>query len=336
MLVGIKPTVGRISRYGIIPISADQDTAGPMARTVTDAAILLGVLEGPQPDPHDPVTSTCPRPPGGDYTRYLDGDGLRGARIGIPRAFYYEPVMPPGAKTPEGGLEPGQAAAMAEAIAVLERAGAVVVDPADLPSVVDPDPQRNLLRWDACSGGDGKGRDASCSIVLKYGMKHDFNAWLGSLGSSAPFATLADLIAFNRSHPQRTAIKYGQSRLEVSEEMDIDRDRQRYEADRARDLELAAIRGIAAAIARDKLDALLFPRSSGASVAARPGYPSVIVPFAFVPNDPTPPFPPGFDAKPAPFGVAFTATACSEPRLLALAYSFEQATRRRVPPLSAP
>ena len=90
MLAGIKPTVGRISRYGVIPITADQDTAGPMAKTVTDAAILLGALEGAAPDPNDPATTTMPAPAGGDYTHFLKADGLKGARIGIPRAFYYD------------------------------------------------------------------------------------------------------------------------------------------------------------------------------------------------------------------------------------------------------
>src|SRR6185436_17269142 len=118
MLVGIKPTVGRISRYGVIPITADQDTPGPMARTVTDAAILLGVLEGASPDPNDPATSRCTPPPGRDYTRSLRGDGLRGARIGVPRSFYYDALT--ATDVPRGGLDPGQAAAMADAIAVLK------------------------------------------------------------------------------------------------------------------------------------------------------------------------------------------------------------------------
>src|SRR5262244_3309125 len=92
MLAGIKPTVGRISRYGVIPITADQDTAGPMAKTVTDVAIMLGALEGAAPDPNDPATTKCQRPPDGDYTRFLNASGLKGARIGIPRAFFYDEV----------------------------------------------------------------------------------------------------------------------------------------------------------------------------------------------------------------------------------------------------
>src|SRR6266850_4914761 len=147
MLVGIKPTVGRISRYGIIPITADMDTAGPMARTVTDAAILMGVLEGTGPDPNDPAMPACPLPRDRDYTPHLKRDGLKGARIGIPRAFYYDKLTPPGETTARGGLNDDQAKVMAEAIDVLTREGATIVDPADLPSVVDPDPAGNHVSW---------------------------------------------------------------------------------------------------------------------------------------------------------------------------------------------
>src|SRR5438046_54811 len=107
MLAGIKPTVGPISRYGVIPITADQDTAGPMARTVIDVAIMLGVLESAAPDPNDPATQTCTPPPGRDYEKFLNRDGLKGARIGIPRAFYYDKVTPPGdLSTASGRGEP--------------------------------------------------------------------------------------------------------------------------------------------------------------------------------------------------------------------------------------
>ena len=124
MLVGIKPTVGRISRYGIIPITADQDTAGPMARTVADAAILLGVLEGAAPDPHDAATKACPRVPNGDYTRFLNARGLDGARIGIPRARFVD--------------EARHGRVVREAIALLQQHGATVVDPADIPHSRQP------------------------------------------------------------------------------------------------------------------------------------------------------------------------------------------------------
>ena len=321
MLVGIKPTVGRISRYGVIPITADQDTPGPMAKTVTDAAILLGVLENKSPDPNDAATNRCVPPPNRDYTRFLKRDGLKGARIGIPRASFYD------------GLTTERAKAMAEAVDVLKQQGAVIVDPADIPSVVDPDPQKNFDRWNICSGlGNAKGNDANCSIVLKYGMKRDFNQWLSTLGPNAPVKTLTELRQWNLKHERAGAIKYGQSNLDISDEMDVEADRARYEADRAKDLALAGTHGIDEVMKANRLDALLFPGSNGASLAARPGYPTVIVPFAMMPNSPLPPFPEGFDAKPAPFGVSFTGMACSEPRLIELAYAFEQATKRRVPP----
>ena len=337
MLVGIKPTVGRISRYGIIPITADQDTAGPMAKTVTDAAILFGVLEGAKPDPNDSATTKCARPAGGDYTRFLKADGLKGARIGIPRAFYYDSMTLPGDKEPRGGLAPDQQNAMAEAIAVLKKEGAVVVDPAEIPSVATTDPQNNLLKWPICSGdGNARGKDENCSVVLKYGMKRDFNKWLDSLGPAAPVKSLTELRNFNLAHKAANSMKYGQSNLDISDEMDVERDRARYEADRAKDIRLAATEGIDAALTKDHLDALLLPGATGASIAAKPGYPTVIVPFGMVANAPKPPFPDSFNARPAPFGVSFTGTACSEPRLLELAFSFEQATKRRVPPPSAP
>jgi amidase len=338
MLAGIKPTVGRVSRYGIIPITADQDTAGPMARTVTDAAILLGVLEGASPDPNDPATSTCPPPPGRDYTKFLKADALKGARIGVPRAFYYDKTTPPGATEPRGGLSPDQAKVMADAIEVLKQQGATVVDPADIPSVVDKEESRNLLKWNVCSGAEqGRGRDNDCSIVFKYGMKRDFNKWLASLGASAPVKTLTDLRVWNMTHQRAGAVKYGQSNLDVSDEMDLQADKARYEQDRAKDIALSATHGIDEVMKGQSLDALLFPGGTGAGIAAKPGYPTVIVPFGTVPNAPTPAtFPESFQARPAPFGVSFTGMACSEPRLIALAYAFEQATKRRVPPPGLP
>ncbi|OFW03352.1 MAG: hypothetical protein A3H96_19620 [Acidobacteria bacterium RIFCSPLOWO2_02_FULL_67_36] len=333
MLAAVKPTVGRISRYGVIPITADQDTAGPMARTVTDAAIMLGVLEGAA-DPNDPATTTCTPPPGHDYTRFLRREGLKGARIGIPRALFYERTAVPGSDRPRGGLNGDQAKAMAEAIGVLEEQGAVIVDPANIPSVVDKDPKNNFVLWAICSGVESaRGKDENCSVDLKYGMKRDFNKWLASLGPSAPVKTLKELREWNLAHKNAGAIKYGQSQLDISDEMDVEKDRARYEADRAKDIALGGTHGIDEVMKAERLDALLFPGASGSALAARPGYPTVIVPFALVPNAPTPPFPPGFKAKPSPYGVSFTGMACSEPRLLEIAYAFEQATRRRVPPL---
>jgi amidase len=333
MLAGIKPTVGRVSRYGIIPITADQDTAGPMARSVIDAAILFGALEGATPDPEDAATSSCSPPPGRDYTRFLNRDALKGARIGVPRAFFYDPVSSGGALNPRGGLTPEQKTVMTDAIAELKHQGAEVVDPADIPSVVDWDPARNFLDWPVCSGPDNaKGRDSNCSTTYKYGMKRDFGRWLALLGDAAPVKSLAELRAWNEAHRSAGTLKYGQSNLDNADEIDLAADRARYESDRRKDLLLTARHGIDEVMKRRRLDALLFPAQIGNGIAARAGYPSVIVPFATVPNNAPPVFPTGFDPKPAPFGVTFTGMACSEPRLIALAYAFEQATKRRVPP----
>jgi amidase len=330
MLVGIKPTVGRVSRYGVIPIAADQDTPGPMARSVADAALMLGAMEGATPDPNDPATSACTPPPQRDYTRFLRREGLKGARVGVPRAFYYNAAAVPGGGS-NGGLNDGQTRVMTDAIAAMRAQGATVIDPVDIPSIVTTDPARSLLKWGVCSGpDDAKGRDEDCSVVFKYGMKRDFNAWLASLGDRAPVKSLTALREWNRANQSAGTLKYGQAQLDNSDEMDLTADRARYEADRAKDLALSTTEGIDAAMQAHKLDALIFPGGSGAAIAAKAGYPTVIVPFGMVPN--TAGMPAGFDAKPAPYGVSFTGSACSEPRLIELAYAFEQATKRRVPP----
>jgi amidase len=313
LLVGIKPTVGRVSRYGIIPITADQDTAGPMARTVADAAIMLGVLEGRAPDPRDPATRSCPRVPDSDYTRFLTHRGLDGVRIGVPRATFVD----------EG--RHGQV--LGDAIALLRQLGATLIDPADIPSQPPP----------VCRDAGGmRGTDTNCSIVFKYGMKRDFTAWLASLGPSSPIRTLTELREWNLAHRAEGAIKYGQAQLDISDDVDLERDRDRYRADRATDVRMTGAEGIDAVLKRERLDALLFPGSTGAAVAAKPGYPTVIVPFGFVPNAPQPAFPPGFEARTAPLGISFTGGACSEPRLIEIAHAFEQASKRRVPPLEFP
>jgi amidase len=336
MLVGIKPTVGRVSRYGIIPITADQDTAGPMARTVTDAAILLGVLEG-EPDSNDPAMGRCEAPAGGDYTAFLDAASLAGARIGIPRAGFIESETLSNGIGTRGGIDSALAALIDDAIGVLRNEGAIVVDAANIPSVVDPEPQNNFLNWPICAGsGDTRGNDAHCSTVFKYGMQRDFNSWLASLGAAAPVSSLNELREWNNDNAMLGTIEYGQARIDISAEVDLDADRARYEADRTKDIELGGVRGIDAALNEHDLDALLFPMNRGSNIAARPGYPSIIVPFGFAPNDIGPPFPEDFDAQPSPFGVTFVGTACSEPQLIGLAYAFEQATQRRVPPSSTP
>ena len=247
---------------------------------------------------------------------------------------------------------------MDEAIAALKAQGAVVVD-VDIPSIVAPDPKDNLLL-------------AAQSSVLNYGMKRDFNTWLTSLGPAAPVKTLTELREWNTAHEKMGAIKYGQSQLDASDKIDLEKDRAKYEEDRARDIRLGGTTGIDAALKANNLDALLFPGASSAGIASKPGYPTVLVPFGMIPNTPgnlggggggrgdtppaapgtapagaapsgaptgegrgaTPPapFPPGFEPKPQPYGVGFTGTACSEPTLLRLAYAFEQATKKRTPP----
>jgi amidase len=366
MLAAIKPTVGRISRYGVIPITADQDTPGPMAKYVMDVAIMFGALENASPDPNDPATSTCTPPPGHDYTKALRADGLKGARIGIPRANYYDPITLPGSERPRGGLNEAQRKVMDDAIAALRAQGATVLD-VDIPSIVAKDAKDNLL----LSGQ---------SNVLSYGMKRDFNKWLQSLGEAAPVKSLTELREWNTAHERMGSIKYGQSQLDNSDKIDLEKDKAKYEEDRARDLRLTATTGIDAAIKANNLDALLFPGPSSAGIASKPGYPTVLVPFGTIPNTPgalgfggrgrgggrgdaapgrsgettpptttpagatpgvtaappatTPPapFPAGFNPKPQPYGVGFTGSACSEPTLLRLAYAFEQATKKRTPP----
>jgi amidase len=179
-------------------------------------------------------------------------------------------------------------------------------------------------------------------------MKRDFNKWLTSLGTTAPVKTLTELRMWNMTHLNGGAIRYGQSTLDVSDEQDLEADRPRYEADRAKDIDLGGTHGIDAAMKANNLDAIMFPGASGTSVVDKPGYPSVIVPFGMIPNTPQPAFPvvsnagappafpPGFNPKPEPYGVSFAGMSCSEPKLIEIGYAFEQATKRRIPPQSTP
>ena len=337
MLAGIRPTIGRISRYGVIPITADHDTAGPMARTVTDAAILMGVLESAAPDANDAATKACTPPPNRDYTPFLEADGLKGVRIGVPRAFFYDAVTAPGEEAPQGGLNAEQAKVMADAIALLKAQGAEVVDPVDVPSIVATNAADNFLLFNYCQGAqDTRGADANCTVNFKYGMKRDFNAWLKSLGAKAPVKSLTELREWNLAHAVAGAMRFGQSRLDISDEMDVERDRARNDADVAKDARLSRTQGLDAVLAAHRLDAILTPAGSGANLASRAGYPIIAVPFGMVPNAPTPAFPEGFTANPAPYGVTFTGAACSEPTLITIAYAFEQASKKRVPPPNLP
>jgi amidase len=334
MLAGIKPTVGRISRYGIIPITADQDTAGPMGKSVTDVAIMMGVLEGKQPDPNDSATTRCTPPANNDYTPHLKADALKGARIGVPRISYGVEVTPPGAKEPRGSVPEDQMKAFEEAIGILKQAGAEIVDPADFPSFSAKEANKNFLSIGGCDRGGGA--SPTCTTVLSYGMHRDFNAWLAAQGGKAPFKTLEELVAWNETNKNLGTLKYTQVALTGAIELDLEKAKAKYESDRARDIEVSGTTGIDAVMKEHKLDALLFSGARGAGVAAKPGYPTVIVPFAMVANPPTPAYPEGFNPLPMPMGISFTGMACAEPRLIELAYAFEQLTKKRQSPPNMP
>jgi amidase len=323
MVVGLKPTLGLVSRTGILPITADQDTAGPLARTVADAAALLGVVAGF--DQSDPATAACLQPGKcfDDYTQFLDKHALRGARIAVPRVPYWN------------GFTPEQLAVMTNAIAVLRAEGAFVADPYEIPN------QADISAFGICTSFPAP---ATCSTVLMYGQKHDLNAYLATR-PTAPVHTLHDIVLFNLANPALT-LKYNQAIFLAADQLNTDpgsADTVRYQQDRQADLLIT--RGGLDAVFRgpddiagtaDDFDAILFPRNNGAGAPAKAGYPSIVVPGGFAPNAPATPFPAGFNALPAPFGVTFSGPAFSEPRLIGLAYAFEQATQYRVPPASVP
>ncbi|HUV32847.1 MAG TPA: amidase family protein [Devosiaceae bacterium] len=334
MLVGVRPSTGRISRHGIVPLSLDQDTAGPMTKTVTDAAIMLGVMEG-APDPADPRTTECTAPPGNDYTPFLQPDALEGARIGIPRAGLYTAREFPGKARAFAGLKPDELAAMEAAIAALKAAGAEIVDDADLPSMTATAAADNLTSHPICEAPPtGSAAEDLCSHVLQYSMKRDFNLWLASLGDGAPVKTLTALRAWNAANRDRGAMRYGQGRLDFADAADLARDLARYEHDRRDDLRLTRDEGLDAALKAHRLDALLFPGSAGANFATKAGYPIIVVPNGLVAN-----YAEGAKGSPdtvRPFGVSFVGAHCDDPKLLGIAYAFEQATKKRVPPAAFP
>jgi amidase len=328
LLVGIKPTVGLVSRTGIVPITADQDTAGPLARTVADAAKLLGVLAGF--DPQDPATAACLKPGNclSDYTKFLDRHALRGARIAVPHFGYWTDGLN------RVNLSPEQQQVMNDAIAVLRAEGAIVEDFHEIPD------QQDLINFPGCPSTT----TPTCSSVLLFGFKRDLNNYLESLGPGAPVHTLADVIAYNNAHAS-VALKYGQVLAIAADTLNTtpgSADFNRYQNDRAKDLDIAKVRGLD--VVFKDFDAVLFPANRGANIAARAGYPSIVVPGGFFVNPPVPPpplaaptpFPEGFNAKPAPYGVTFTGPAFSEGRLIGFAYAFEQATHHRTPPDSTP
>jgi len=300
--VGIKPTVGLVSRSGIIPIAHSQDTAGPMARTVEDAAILLGVLAGA--DPRDPATvSGRPSQPTA-FTASLDPNGLRGARIGVARARFF-------------GASHGADALAEAAISKMKELGATIVDPADVPN------------FDIFGPGEIE--------VLLYEFKADLNAYLGALGPSARVHSLADVIAFNEANRERELRYFGQD-LMIRAEQKGPLTEKIYLDTLARNLRLSRQEGIDAVMDRLRVDALVAPTGgppwltdlingdhfmgSSSTPAAVAGYPSITVPAGYVLGQPV--------------GISFIGRAWSETTLIKLAYAYEQATKHRTPPKFLP
>ena len=325
-VVTVKPTVGLISRSGVVPIASSQDTPGPLTRTVRDAAILLNVLAAVDPD--DPATQVLQRP--ADYTRFLDADGLRGARIGVP-----SDPSDPGNDVYYGRLRPAAAAVMREAIAVIEAAGATVVR-ANLPTagwIGGPGTEMAILNSNPQSVA--RGQAARYPIVFIYELKHDLNAYLREWIDDPQIRTLADIIAFNQAHAER-ALRFGQDIFLAAEATRGDLSEMEYVSARRMDLSASRTLGLDAYMDQHKLDAVLFPGVSGAAIAAKAGYPSVQVPAGMTRDAPSAlagALAGRTDAPLRPFGATFTGRAWSEPVLLRLAYAFEQATKaRRMPP----
>lgn len=297
-LVGIKPTLGLVSRFGIVPIAHSQDTAGPMTRTVTDAAILLGALAGA--DAHDDITKDAATKGLSDYTKALDVNGLKGARIGVVRAKLM-------------GYHPATDALVEAAIADLKRLGAVIVDPADIPHVGE--------------------YDESELDVLKYEFKADLDKYLAWLGPKSPIKTMQDVIAFNNAHADREMPIFGQEMMELSVKKGPLTDAA-YRAALEKNHRLSQVEGIDAVMNRLKLDALIAPTGAPAWVtdpvtadhylgsattpAAVAGYPHITVPAGQVMG--------------LPVGLSFFGRAWSEPTLIKFAFAYEQATKHRKPP----
>ena len=319
-VVTVKPTVGLISRAGIIPIAHSQDTAGPLTRTVHDAALLLNVLAAP--DPLDPATAELQRP--ADYTSFLDRDGLKGARIGLP-----SDPSDPANDVYYGTLSPRAAAVMREAVAVLEREGATVVR-ANIPTegwIGGPGTEMAILNRNPESATHNQ--PARRPIVFVYELKHDLNFYLRDWAAETGMGSLADIVAFNNEHADR-ALRFGQDIFLAAAATRGDLGELEYVSARQMDLRASRTLGLDAYIDEHRLDAVLFPGAVGASIAAKAGYPSVQVPAGFVSgmrDKETPDY---------PYGATFTGRAWSEPTLLRLAYAFEQATQARRPPPDLP
>lgn len=293
-VVGVKPTVGLVSRAGIIPIAHTQDTAGPMTRSVADAAAILSAMVGP--DPRDPMTEPSARFAGTDYTQYLDADGLRGARIGIERSHF--------------GNHPVVDALMEDAIRAMSSAGATIVED----TIIET--RRDFSQ-------------ASFQILL-YELKADLAAYLEMSGRPNGMATLADVIAFNEANADREMPWFGQEIFHMAEEKGDLTSREYLDAVRTAH-ELSRARGIDAVMETHQLDAIVSPTTGPAwktdlvaeggssygssGSAAISGYPSITVPNGYVHG--------------MPVGILFFGRAWSEDVLFRLAYSYEQATQHR-------
>ena len=296
-LVGIKPTVGLVSRSGIIPIAHSQDTAGPMARTVTDAAILLGALTGV--DPNDSATRGSQRKSHSDYTRFLDKNGLRGARLGVVRKNF--------------GFNDQVDKQMETIIGEIKKLGAVVIDPAEIPTA-------------------GKFDDSELEVLL-YELKADLNAYLAGLGPQAPIHSLKEIIEFNDKNRDKEMPYFGQDLFIKAEAKGPLTDKKYLQALSKNHL-LTRRHGIDFAMRKNRLDALIAPTGGPAwptdwingdhftggysSASAVSGYPHITVPAGYVFG--------------LPFGISFFAESFSEPKLIKYAYAFEQATRIRQTP----
>ncbi|MGQ0681722.1 amidase family protein [Bradyrhizobium sp.] len=316
-LVTVKPTVGLISRAGIVPISHSQDTAGPMTRTVRDAAMLLNVLA--VKDPLDPATQRQRRPT--DYTAGLAHDAMKGARIGVPS----DPADPLN-DCYYGKLPSNWAKLMAEAIEVLEDSGAVVVR-ASMPTagwMAGPGTTMAVHNRNPLS--PNKGNPVMQWIVFIYEMKRDLNLYLSDWATCTAIKTIADIVAFNEANAEK-ALRFGQDLFLAANATRGDLSEREYKSARAMDLLSTKTRGMDAYMRRHKLDAVLFAGARGAAIAAKAGYPSVMVPGGFISGTTD-----GKDTPDYPVGVTFAGRAWSEHKLLRLAYAYEQATHMRKPP----
>jgi amidase len=315
-IVTVKPTAGLISRAGIVPISHSQDTAGPMTRTVRDAALLLNVLA--VKDPLDPATQKQRRPP--DYTADLARDAMKGARIGVPsdpadplNDYFY------------GKLPPAAARLMAGVIKVLEDLGAIIVRASMAPEGWMNGPGTTMAVLNRNPLSAHKGNATPQRIVFLYELKQGLNLYLRDWATDTEIRTIGDVVAFNAANAER-ALRFGQDLFLAAAATRGDLSEREYKLARAMDLHTARTRGMDAYMNQHRLDAVLFPAAMGAAIAAKAGYPSVMVPAGFVSgagDKETPDY---------PVGIAFAGRAWSEHKLLRLAYAFEQATNARKPP----